>query len=193
MLAKVFRVMLQRLNPTVNGVQGAIANLDGAVDASVVRYRSFHGTQRALRCASKSAYSLQHAHNYSQLSISASSLYTPRISLGILNMTRSETDGDIECAMLTTHEDAPLPTRIGKRRACSEVDELKAGLVALFLAYLGACGAAYALGRHIAGFLLESWFLGTPVSRSTSNRLLMASYNHRNLACEGLLTLISPY
>jgi hypothetical protein len=77
-------------------------------------------------------------------------------------MTRSGTDGNIECLILKTHEDALIPPRVKKCRGWSDVDELKVGLVALFLAYLGACGAAYALARHTAGFLLESWFLATP-------------------------------
>jgi hypothetical protein len=71
-------------------------------------------------------------------------------------MPRSETDADIDFAMLTTHEDPPLPPRVEKGRACSDINEIKIVLVILLLAYLTACGAAYALGYHGAGFLLES-------------------------------------
>jgi hypothetical protein len=97
-------------------------------------------------------------------------------------MPRSETDADIEFAMLTTHEDPPLPPRVEKGRACSNISEIKIGLVILLLAYLTACGAAYALGYHGAGFLLKSWFFAAPVSN--------------NSACEGLHGLVShiyPY
>jgi hypothetical protein len=64
---------------------------------------------------------------------------------------RSETDADIEFAMLTTHEDPPLPPRVEKGRACSDISEIKIGLVILLL------GLPHSLRRCVCARLSRCW------------------------------------